>query len=70
MRKARFLLATAFILALSAMAPRAEASRCFQEYAQNLDDCSNLNGYIARDACGVDAYIDLAGCVRRTVIGV
>lgn len=70
MRKVPFLLVTAFILGLSAMAPTAEAG-CFTTYWNKIaDECSNLDGYIARDMCGLDAGIELAGCVRRTVIGV
>jgi hypothetical protein len=74
MRKARFLLATAFILGLGAMAPRAEAAKCFQIYLQELEACSNLGtgfwGWLERKACGLDASIELAGCIRKTVIGV
>lgn len=68
MRKARFLLAAAFILGLSAMAPSAQAG-CFQIYMRAVDDCSNLSGFGNRLACGADSLDELAGCVRKTLLG-
>lgn len=69
MRKARFLLATAFILGLSAMAPRAEAARCFQEYVKAVESCSQIRDWVDNLACGGDAVLTLAGCIRGTLLG-
>jgi len=41
--------------------------RCFQEFAQNMDDCSDLATWWQRSLCGADAEVQLAGCVGREI---
>ena len=59
-------LSVSIVLAASAMTSYAG---CMQQYIQQVNDCSNLDGWIDRSACGLDAATEYAGCVRRTVMG-
>jgi hypothetical protein len=59
-------LSVSLVLAASAITSYAG---CMQRYIQQVDSCSNLEGWVDRSACGLDAATEYAGCVRRTIMG-
>lgn len=42
---------------------------CAAEYKKAVNECSSLDGFIDRSICGLDAAVEYAGCVRRTIMG-
>ena len=41
---------------------------CVAEYKKAVDNCSNLDNWSDRSICGLDAGIELAGCIRHAII--
>ena len=64
------ILRAAFILALAiTFSPASASAGCFQVFRRAINTCANLSTFIERTVCGADAELELAGCVRRTVLG-
>jgi hypothetical protein len=41
---------------------------CTAQYKQAVDECSNMGDWADRSICGLDAAVEYAGCVRRTIM--
>lgn len=63
---ATLVLSTSFLPRPSAAMPRED---CFQRYVVHARTCAEIDVFVYRTACGLDAGIQLAGCVRRVLLG-
>ena len=69
MKKFSTTLAIAIVAATFLFGATPSQAGCFQQYAATVSDCANLGSFIDRSACGLDAGVELTGCVRRTILG-
>jgi hypothetical protein len=58
----------ALVLGVMVLASNVQAAQCFQQYIRDVNSCSNLDSWVDRSACGLDAGLTLAGCVRGVLV--
>ncbi len=61
-----------FLLAILAigLVPVGASAGCFQGYLSCNTTCAGIADATTRTACGLDCNLELAGCVRHTLLGV
>jgi len=57
----------AVVLAASLAASPSLYAGCFGAYADAIESCSNIPTWGERTLCGLDAGLELAGCIRRAL---
>jgi hypothetical protein len=70
MRKSASILILTFVLiTLMPATSLAEATdvQCLQEFARDMEECSELDTWWQRSLCGGDAEIELVGCIGREI---
>ncbi len=55
------------LIASLAASPSLYAAGCFGAYANAVESCSNIPTWGERTLCGLDAGLELTGCIRRAL---
>jgi hypothetical protein len=51
----------------NAYAQNPDSTRCFQNFAQDMDSCSYLGTWWERSLCGADAELELTSCIGSAI---